>query len=421
MTVVPAVVALMSAERLTSILPCPAAASGPSLLDRLLRSIGHVAFARAQGVLFASALLIVAGVWGVMQIRVNDNPVRWFKSSHPMRVADTVMNRLFGGTYMVSLIVEGAEDGAIKRPQVMSYITRLQENLEKQPLIGKTSSAADIVKRINLVLHDNESAYNVIPDSAEAVGQFLFLFQSSGDPDDLDNFLDGTARRANIWVQMKNGDNQQMQAVEERLAEFVQANPPPAGVTLRWSGLTYINKIWQGLMVSGMSGRAIPGSFVVVFLLMVVAFRSLLLGALSMIPMGLAILFSYGLVGWVGKDFDMPIAVCSSIALGMGIDLAIHFLDRFREHYGSHRDLEGSIRHMFGEPGRAIARNAVVITLGFLPLVAATLTPYVTVGIFFALLMVFSTLGTIVILPAALRLIGPRILAAPRKPDIFKP
>ena len=65
---------------------------------------------------------------------------------------------------------------------------------------------------------------------------------------------------------------------------------------------------------------------------------------------------------------------------------------------------------MFGEPGRAIARNAVVITLGFLPLAASTLTPYVTVGIFFALLMVFSTLGTIYVLPAMLRLIGPRIL-----------
>jgi predicted RND superfamily exporter protein len=159
-----------------------------------------------------------------------------------------------------------------------------------------------------------------------------------------------------------------------------------------------------------MSGRAIPGSFLVVFLLMVIAFRSLPLGALSMIPMGLAILFSYGLVGWAGKDFDMPIAVCSSIALGMGIDLAIHFLERFREHYGKHRNLEASTRHMFGEPGRAIARNAVVITLGFLPLVVSSLTPYVTVGLFFAMLMVFSTLGTIYILPAALRLAGPYIL-----------
>jgi hypothetical protein len=192
-----------------------------------------------------------------------------------MRVADSVMNRLFGGTYMAYLVVDGDQDEAIKRPEVMSYITRLQEDLEKDPVVGKTSSAADIVKRINLVLHDNDPAYDAIPDSTDAVGQFLFLFQSAGDPGDLNNFLNPAASRANIWVQMKGGDNRQMQAVEDRVSKFIRENPPPEGVTLRWSGLTYINKIWQGLMVSGMSGKAIPGSFLVVFLLMVIAFRSL--------------------------------------------------------------------------------------------------------------------------------------------------
>jgi predicted RND superfamily exporter protein len=326
------------------------------------------------------------------------------------------MNRLFGGTYMAYLVMEGTEDEAVKRPDVMSYMARVQAHLEKNPLIGKTSSAADIVRRINLVLHENDSDYYVVPDSADAVGQFLFLFQSSGNPHDLDNFVDRNARKANIWVQMKGGDNGEMQAAEDHLAEFVRTNPPPAGVTLHWSGLTYINKVWQGLMVGGMSGRAIPGSFAVVFLLMVVEFRSLILGALSMIPMGFAILFSYSLVGWVGKDFDMPIAVCSSIALGLGIDLAIHFLDRFRESHAAHPDLESANRYMFGEPGRAIGRNAVVIALGFLPLTASSLTPYVTVGAFFTLLMIFSTLNTLLVLPAALRLIGPRILRGRAQP-----
>jgi len=156
--------------------------------------------------------------------------------------------------------------------------------------------------------------------------------------------------------------------------------------------------------------KAILGSFAVVFLLMLIEFRSLAMGMLSMIPLGLAILFSYGLVGWVGKDYDMPIAVCSSLSLGLGIDFAIHFLQRFRQHYQTHPNLDETNNYMFGEPGRAIARNAIVITLGFLPLVASSLTPYVTVGAFFALLMVFSTLATLFILPAALRILGPRIL-----------
>ena len=410
MTMVPAVIGLMSETRLMGVLPGREASAEASMLDRVLGPIGNLAFSRAKAVLVVGALLVAIGVSGVLRIQVNDNPVRWFKAAHPMRVADGVMNRLFAGTYMAYLVVDSGEAQAIKRPEVVSYIARVQEHLERDPVVGKTSSVADIVKRINLVLHDNDPADHVVPGTAEAVGQFLFLFQSSGDPDDLDNFVDRTARQANIWIQMKGGDNQQMQAVENRVAEFVRDTPPPAGVTLHWSGLTYINKVWQDLMVVGML-KAILGSLAVVLLLMVVEFRSVLLGLLSMVPLVLAILFSYGLVGWIGKDYDMPIAICSSLSLGLGIDFAIHFLQRFRQRYERHPDVEQAHRYVFGEPGRAIARNAIVITLGFLPLVASSLTPYVTVGLFFALLMIFSTLSTLFILPAVLRLAGPRLLS----------
>jgi hypothetical protein len=408
MTMVPAVISLMSDARLRKILPGEAS-SPASILDRFLRPLGRLTFSRAKAILLVGALLVLGGVAGVLQLQVNDNPVRWFKPAHPVRVADEVMNRLFGGTYMAYLVVDGAGKDAIKRPEVVSYIGRVQAALEEDPLVGKTSSVADIVKRINLVLHDNDPAYHRVPDTAEAVGQFLFLFQSSGDPNNLDNFVNREAGQANIWVQMKSGDNREMRSVENRLSAFMHNSPPPAGVTLRWSGLTHINKVWQNLMVVGML-KAILGSFAIVFLLMLVEFRSFVLGLLAMIPLGLAILFSYGLVGWAGKDYDMPIAVCSSLSLGLGIDFAIHFLHRFRQHSAAHPDPEEVSRFMFGEPGRAIARNAIVITLGFVPLIASSLTPYVTVGTFFALLMVSSTLATLFILPAALRILGPHVL-----------
>jgi hypothetical protein len=162
-------------------------------------------------------------------------------------------------------------------------------------------------------------------------------------------------------------------------------------------------------MVFGML-KAVMGSFVVVLLLMIIEFRSLFLGLLSMIPLSTAILFSYGLVGWVGKDYDMPIAVCSSLSLGLAVDFAIHYLQRFRDHYRESRDLAETNRHMEGAPGRAIARNAIVISIGFMPLLISSLTPYATVAIFFAVLMILGCLATLFLLPAFLRIGGARFL-----------
>lgn len=408
MTVVPATISLMGEGRLRKSLFKPAGVSTP-ILDRIVRWVGRFAFRRYRPVLLAGSALFVVGVLGIQRIQINDNPVRWFKQGSPIRVADAMMNRLFGGTYMAYLVAEGERPGQIKRPEVVAYLARLQAYLERDPLVGKTSSVADIVKRINFVLHGGDSAYDKVPGSRNAIAQYLFLFQSSGNPDDLDNFIDYDARQASIWVQLKGGDNRQMGEVERRVAHYLALNPPPPGLSFRWSGLTYINKIWQGLMVFGML-KAVLGSFAVVFLLMVIEFRSLWMGLLAMLPLSLSIVLSYGLIGWIGKNYDMPIAVCSSLALGLAVDYAIHFLHRFQQRYRASGNLSETNEYVFGEPVRAIARNAIVISLGFLPLAFSSLTPYVTVGLFFAMLMLFSTLATLVLLPAILRVTGVRIL-----------
>jgi predicted RND superfamily exporter protein len=162
-------------------------------------------------------------------------------------------------------------------------------------------------------------------------------------------------------------------------------------------------------MVKGML-KAVLGGFAAVFILMLILFRSPGLAFISMMPLTFAIVLSYGLIGFIGKDYDMPIAVCSSLALGLSIDFAIHFIQRFRRKYQECGDLESTCKSIFQEPARAISRNAFVIIFGFMPLVFATLTPYVTVGAFFVLLMTFSALTTLILLPALIRIVGFRFM-----------
>ncbi len=410
-TVVPAAIMLAPAGSLRSV--SASAGTGRTWLERWLPRVGRVAHRFSGRIVLASVLLLVVGGLGLSRIVVNDNPVRWFKPQHPIRVADDAMNRLFGGTYMADLILDGDADETMMRPEVMRYIDELQTHLERQPLVGKTTSVADVVRRVRYVMNGEDPASDAVPSTQEEIAQYLFLFLMTGDPNDLDHFVDYDYRRANIWVQMKAGDNQDIETLERVVDAFVAEHPLPAGVSLRWSGLTYINKVWQDLMVVGMRD-ALIGGFLTVFLLMWVLFRSAGLAAVSMVPLTFAIVVSYGIVGWAGKDYDMPIAVCSSLALGLSIDFAIHFVQRYRRQWATVGDAGQVADYMFGAPGRAIARNAVVIVVGFLPLVLATLTPYVTVGVFFALLMSVSAVATLLLLPALLKHLGPRLCGGVR-------
>ncbi len=391
MTFIPAALVLIREKK-----QIPLKEEGSSALGRL----GKFSFRKSRAVAIAGAAIFAVAVYGVTTLSVNDNPVKWFKEGHPIRVADNELNKLIGGTYLSYLVVEGESDDDMKKPEVMKYIEGLQGHLEANNIVGKTTSVADVVKRVNYVLHDEDRQFDALPTEKETIGQYLFLYQMSSSPDELDNFVDYTFKKANILVQLKSGDNRDMAAVVSDAESYVKSNPLPEGIKIEWSGLPYLNIIWQKLMVEGML-KATIGSWWIIFILLVIQFRSFWWGVVGMLPLGFSVLFSYGLIGFGGKEYDMPIAVCSTLALGLGVDFAIHFIQRFRDKYKKTGDLQSAIEWtMGGEPALAIFRNALVVGLGFLPMVFATLTPYVTVGLFFGSLVFFAGVTTLIFLPA---------------------
>jgi hypothetical protein len=213
------------------------------------------------------------------------------------------------------------------------------------------------------------------------------------------HFVTPDYRKLNIWVQLKSGDNKDMEAVVASARQFFSDHPPPSTLQPAWAGLTYLNIVWQQQMVRGML-NSLLSSFAVVLLMMIVLFRSVWWGLASMLPLSVTIALVYGVIGLVGKDYDMPVAILSSLTLGLSVDFAIHFLVHGRAARATTDSWRAALGLTFGAPSRAIARNAIVISLGFSPLLFATLVPYRTVGIFIAAIMAVSSLVTFVSLPA---------------------
>jgi predicted RND superfamily exporter protein len=305
-----------------------------------------------------------------------------------------------------------------KQPDMLRYIEQLQQHVQKNAEVGKTSSAVDALKKATFELkylqpeksaspaevvayEKRNNSFYAVPDSAAAVGQVFVQLEGMKKKDSLFHLVTRDYQQANIWFQLTSGDNKDMEAVVRDVKQFITNNPPPTALRAEWAGLTYINTVWQDRMVGGMIGSLI-GSFVVVLLMMMLLFRSVLFGALAMIPLTLTITFIYGLIGLVGKDYDMPVAILSALTLGLSVDFAIHFLQRARAIQAETGSWREASSQMFKEPAMAISRNAIIIAIGFTPLLVAPLIPYKTVGFFLATIMAVSWLATLFILPAIL-------------------
>jgi predicted RND superfamily exporter protein len=288
-------------------------------------------------------------------------------------------------------------------PALLNWQSDFQQALLATGLVGKSNGLADIVKTVNRELFSGEDKDFTLPETSNGVAQTLLQYQSSHRPQDLWHFVTKDYQKSLLWLQMTSGDNQHTTKVVNWTETYITNNPMPKNISYQWAGKSYLNIVWQDAMVNGMIDSLLS-SFVIVFLMMVLLFRSFKYGILAMLPLTLTISMIYGLIGWIGKDYDMPIAVLSALTLGLSIDFAIHFLQRARELEKELGSLSQALTAMFQEPSRAISRNAIVIAVGFTPLLLSPLMPYITVGFFLASIMALSALVTLVLLPALMTL-----------------
>ena len=363
---------------------------------------------RARWIFTGTLAVAIVSAIGISRININDNPVKWFEPEHRIRIADAALNERFSGTYPAYLVFESPEQDAFKSPELLKYLDKLQSHMESLPSVGKTASVNEVVKTVYRELLGGEESSHRILSSSRAVAQTLLTFESSHRPDDLWSFVTPDFRKANIFFQLNSGDNLEMNSVVEAAQAYLDANPPPTPLESDWFGLTYINVVWQDKMVSGMLD-ALLSSFAIVFILMTLLFRSPLWGILSMIPLTVTIGSIYGIIGLIGKDYDMPVAVLSSLSLGLAIDYAIHFLARSRDLYEELGNWDDTLNALFDEPARAISRNIIVIGIGFLPLLLAPLVPYQTVGILISSILLTAGAASLILLPAILSQFNKRL------------
>jgi hypothetical protein len=371
--------------------------------SRFLRSLAGFGTHHPKSTVLVGLALLLIALIGISRITVNNNMVEWFKKGSEVRVADREINKALGGTSLGYIVGIAREDDFVKNPETMRYLEGLQRHLERLPVVGKTFSVADYVKRINRVLHDDDPRYDVVPDSREAVGQYLFLFSMSAKPSDLDNVVDPSFKKANIWIQLKTWDARAMETVIKAVDEYKKTHPIP--MELKPAGIAYFNMIWNHEVLWDMVKGFILALVAVLFIL-ALDFRSVKWAIIGYMPLLFTILLIYGAIGFAGKDFDMPISVLSCLSLGMAVDFAIHFVSRFRQRMAStpDADITEALLWTAARPGKGIMRNAILFAASFAVMLFAPLTPYVTVGAFIVSMMLLSAVMTIIYLPALITL-----------------
>ena len=374
------------------------------------RRIGRAVAQNPKTVLAMGMLVIAAGLAGLSQLRADEAPIDNFQTDEPIAVADRVINELMNGTTTLDVVIETEEVEGLFDPERLRRIEALQRYIEGLPNVRSTVSIADYLKQMNQALFDNQPDAYQLPETADQVAQYFLLYSMSGDPTDFEEEVDYDYRLANLRVTMNSGlysaETKVITALEDYLANSFNSDD----MTARLSGHVTVHYNWMNQLLRGhLAGVLI--SLLAVWVMSSLTFRSVIAGSLTLMPVAISVFLVYALMGAAGIRLAIGTSMSAAIAIGIGVDFAVHALDRLILLAGDRaRSLDEAIEELFPTTGRALLFNFLTVFFGFGVLVSSQVPGLIRFGSLVAVAVSASFIASMTVLPALVKLLPPAFL-----------
>jgi predicted RND superfamily exporter protein len=283
---------------------------------------------------------------------------------------------------------------------------------------GKSSrlSGNDLVRELKRLANYEGMAYYEIPSDPKRYGKktpeelqrlianYLVLLAGDDDSGYANDPLEPTAIRT--MVQLRTTGSKDSQAVIDTIKEYIAANFPKNVEVIIGGGITYEMAVTDLIFNSQLISIFV--SVFIVFLIVALSNKSLIAGFIGTVPLALAILCNFAVMGFLGIKLNLGTALISSLAVGIGIDYTIHFIEFFKHEYQSGEP--AFLRRTFIGCGKAIIINALSVGAGFGVLAFSKFKIIAELGALIALSMLITAFVSLTVIPALLMTIKPRFI-----------
>ncbi|TVR29717.1 MAG: hypothetical protein EA388_15185 [Nitriliruptor sp.] len=242
----------------------------------------------------------------------------------------------------------------------------------------------------------------------EAGGDAAAIFDAARDrvPDRVSSVLadpNGTSEASVLEISTRAGEDR---ALDLRDALLDDLEPVAAA---GFDVVITSQDIITGAIVTSLSASQVTSlviTLIAATLVLMVTFaienRRPMLGVLTMIPVALVVLWTFGLMYLSGIPFGPVTATLTGLAVGIGVPYTIHMARRFDEDRRRYADINEAIRETTRNTGGALAGSAFTTAAGFGILITSTLVPFQQMGQVTAYAILLSLFGAIMVLPSLL-------------------
>lgn len=284
---------------------------------------------------------------------------------------------------------------------------------------GQHATANSIVNALERKLNYNGAAYYEVPtdvskypvatreELSDLVSQYIVLLGT----DSLEKFIHPktfTPNQLRVQIQLRKNSTIFIGKVI-RDAKAYAAKYFPEGYKVEFTGAGQMEYVMTNMIVKSQMTSLLL-SLLSVFIIISISFRSGWAGIIGAIPLALTIFLNYMVMGLAHINLDLITSIIASVAIGVGIDYTIHFLETFRNERALSDNVTVVLKRTFTKSGSGIVTNAIAIGLGFLVLCFSQFVVLRYIGILVAIVMFSSSMLALTIIPGLLHMFDPKFM-----------
>ena len=375
---------LMSFGKNTKPDPTEVKAAGATKTDILFEFFGRKVCRHSGIVAAISAAIMLAQIPGVMNIDVNMDYTKTMGEKIPFvtRLMDMLSGKL-GSLYDFNVMVEFNESDALKNPANMKRIEALEQKLGTLQLTKISSdkprvqSVTRLVKEMNRTLNSDSTEYYKIPDAQDMLTQLLFLYEIS-DADALFERMDEDYKTTFIHIELSGYDAKKIVEDLDSAKSYAAQIFPDAKTSIVGEVVNYAEM--NGKLVNGLL-RSFGGSFVIIAIMMILAFGSIKAGLIGMIPNIAPVLLIGGVMGYSGMPLDMITMIVMPMILGIAVDDTIHMNNHIKYGYERTGSYKKALLLSYREIGKTMGMTTFILCAMFFVFIFSPMGALLNVGL----------------------------------------
>lgn len=380
------------------------------IVTTMVSKIVNVVQFHRTPVYVVTIIFVILGFYGISMLKTTGRIVDDIPKHEKLYTDLLFFEENINGVMPLEISIDTRKPKGVLKLSTINRIEELQVLLGEYPELSKPVSVAEAVKFAKQAFYGGNKDMYALPNSQEKNFIMQYVPKMGGDQRTiLNSFVDTSLQVTRISVQMANIGTADIKRIKDDLAPKIDLIFPPEKYDVEITGTSVVYLKGTNYLVRNLVMSLIL-ALIVICILMALLFSSARMVLISMAPNLIPQIMTAAMMGFLAISVKPSTILIFSIALGISVDNAIHFLSRYRLQLRLNDwNIKISVIRALSETGFSMIYSSVVLFFGFIIFTLSSFGGTEALGYLIAFTLLIALLSNLFVLPSLLLTLDKRI------------